>query len=68
MQIRADFDFSDIENKIKKCVGYIIGEYEPTETGSTFRPIKTVVSKLIATAPNFEVVEHLALKHCEVEK
>lgn len=64
--IRADFNFSDINAGIKKCVGYIIGEFTPTEEGGNFKPVNVIIQKLFARSPDFAKVEQLAIMNCKV--
>lgn len=64
MKIRADFNFSNSEEKIDLAVGYVIGEFTPTEEGGDFKPEKVILEKLKAKAPNFKKVEELAIKNC----
>ena len=64
MKIRADFNFRCSEEKIDLAVGYVIGEFTPTEEGGDFKPEKVVLLKLKAVAPNFQKVEELAIKNC----
>ena len=66
MTIRADFNFKDDAQKIKVCKGYVIGDFTPTQEGGNFRPEKVIVQKLIATAPDFDKIEQLAIQHCKV--
>lgn len=64
--IRADFNFSDIEAGIKKCVGYVVGEFTPTEEGGNFKPVKTILQRLIAKSPDLEEIEKMAIMNCKV--
>lgn len=64
MKIRADFNFSCSEEKIDLAVGYVIGEFTPTEEGGDFKPEKVILEKLKAKAPNFQKVEELAIENC----
>ena len=64
MKIRADFNFSNSENKIDLAVGYVIGDFTPTEEGGNFKPEKVSLQKLKAKAPNFQKVEELAIENC----
>ena len=66
MKIRADFNFSNSEEQIDLAVGYVIGEFTPTEEGGDFKPEKVVLQKLKAKAPNFQKVEELAVENCRV--
>ena len=66
MKIRADFNFRCSEEKIDLAVGYVIGEFTPTEEGGNFKPEKVVLLKLKAVAPNFQKVEKLAIENCRV--
>ena len=66
MKIRADFNFADESELIKVCKGYVIGKFTPTEEGGDFKPEKTILEKLIATSPDFEKIEQLAIQNCKV--
>jgi hypothetical protein len=66
MKIRADFKFSNSEEKIKLAIGYVIGEFTPTEEGGDFKPESVILEKLIAKAPDFKKVEELAIVNCRV--
>lgn len=66
MKTRANFDFSSEKDRIKRCKGYVIGELTLTETGSTFKPERTVILKLNAVAPDWEKVEQLAVIHSDL--
>lgn len=66
MKIRADFNFSNSEERIDLAIGYVIGEFTPTEEGGDFKPEKVILQKLKAKAPNFQKVEELAIKNCRV--
>jgi hypothetical protein len=66
MKIRADFNFSNSENKIDLAIGYVIGEFTPTEEGGDFKPESVILQKLIAKAPDFKKVEELAIANCRV--
>ena len=66
MKIRADFNFSNSEEKIELAVGYVIGDFTPTEEGGNFKPEKVILQKLKAKAPNFQKVEELAVENCRV--
>ena len=48
------------------AVGYVIGEFTPTEEGGDFKPEKVILQKLKAKAPNFQKVEELAVENCRV--
>jgi hypothetical protein len=64
MKVRADFNFSNSEEKIKIAKGYVIGEFTPTEEGCDFKPEKVILEKLIAKAPDFKKIEELAIANC----
>ena len=64
MNVRADFNFRCSEEKIDLAVGYVIGDFTPTEEGGDFKPEKVVLLKLKAKAPNFQKVEKLAIENC----
>ena len=64
MKIRADFNFSNSEEKIKIAKGYVIGEFTPTEEGGDFKPEEVILQKLIAKAPDFKKIEELAIENC----
>ena len=66
MKIRADFNFSNSENKIDLAIGYVIGDFTPTEEGGNFKPEKVILQKLKAKTPNFQKVEELAIENCRV--
>ena len=66
MKIRADFNFSNSEERIELAVGYVIGDFTPTEEGGNFKPEKVILEKLKAKAPNFQKVEKLAIENCRV--
>ena len=65
---RADFDFESEADGIKRCVGYVIcKDVVLTENGGyTFGVDSVVLQKLIATKPDFEKIEHLAIKNCKL--
>ena len=64
MKIRADFNFSNSEERIDLAVGYVIGDFTPTKEGGDFRPEKVVLLKLKAKTPDFQKVEKLAIENC----
>ena len=65
--IRADFDFKDEKNGIKRCAGYVLcKDVELTESSYTFSVDSVVLQKLIATKPDFEKIEQLAIKNCKL--
>jgi hypothetical protein len=66
MKVRADFNFSNSEEKIKIAKGYVIGEFTPTEEGGDFKPEEVILEKLIAKAPDFKKIEELAIANCRV--
>jgi hypothetical protein len=66
MKIRADFNFSNEEEKIKVCKGYVIGEFTPTEEGGDFKPESVILEKLVAVKPDFEKIEVMAIQNCKV--
>ena len=66
MKVRADFNFSNSEERIELAVGYVIGEFTPTAEGGDFKPEKVILEKLKAKAPDFEKVEKLAIENCRV--
>ena len=66
MKIRADFNFSNSEERIDLAVGYVIGEFTPTEEGGDFKPEEVILQKLIAKAPDFKKIEELAIENCRV--
>lgn len=66
MTIRADFNFSDETEKIRECMGYVIGEFTPTQEGGDFKPEKTILERLVAVSPDFEKIEQLAILNCKV--
>lgn len=66
MKVRADFNFSDLENKIGKCIGYVIGEFTATKEGGLFRPDDVKIIKLVCKNPVWEKIEELAIKNCTV--
>ena len=66
MKIRADFNFSNSEEQIDLAVGYVIGEFTPTEEGGDFKPEEVILQKLIAKAPDFKKIEELAIENCRV--
>ena len=65
---RADFDFESEADGIKRCVGHVIcKDVVLTEKGGyTFSVHSVVLQKLIATRPDFENIEHLAIKNCKL--
>ena len=65
---RADFDFESEADGIKRCVGYVIyKDVVLSENGSyTFSVDSVVLQKLIATRPDFENIELLAIKNCKL--
>ena len=65
--IRADFDFKSEKDKIKKCTGYVVCyDVVQTEYGCDFKVDRIVIKKLIATSPDFEKIEQLAIQNCKV--
>ena len=65
---RADFDFESEANGIKRCAGYVLcKDVVLTENGGyTFGVDSVVLQKLIATRPDFENIEMLAIKNCKL--
>ena len=67
MKIRADFDFKSEKDKIKQCTGYVVCyDVVQTEFGCAFKIDRIVIKKLIATSPDFEKIEQLAIQNCKV--
>ena len=67
MKIRADFDFKSEKDKIKQCTGYVVCyDVVQTEFGCDFKIDRIVIKKLIATSPDFEKIEQLAIMNCKV--
>ena len=65
--IRADFDFKDEENGIKHCTGYVVCyDVEQKDYGCDFKVDRIIIKKLIATNPDFEKLEQLAIQNCKV--
>ena len=66
--LRADFDFESEADGIKRCVGYVIcKDVTLSENGGyTFGVDSVVLQKLIATKPDFENIEMLAIKNCKL--
>ena len=66
--LRADFDFESEADGIKRCVGYVLcKDVELYESGSyTFGVDSVVLQKLVATKPDFEKIEMLAIKNCKL--
>ena len=66
--VRADFNFKDEATGILYCRGYVVCEdVELKEDGSyTFKVHSVVVQKFIGSAPDFEKIEHLAIKNCKL--
>lgn len=65
---RADFDFESEADGIKRCVGYVIcKDVRLSENGSYAFSVESIVlQKLIATTPDFEKIEQLAIKNCKL--
>lgn len=67
ISLRADFDFESEADGIKRCVGYVIcKDVELHESGYSFGVESVVLQKLIATKPDFEKIEQLAIKNCKL--
>ena len=65
--IRADFDFKSENDKIKHCRGYVICyDVEQKDYGCDFKVGRIIIKKLIATSPDFEKLEQLAIQNCKV--
>ena len=65
--VRADFDFKDEKNGIKHCTGYVICyDVEQKDYGCDFKIDRIIIKKLIATSPDFEKIEQLAVQNCKV--
>ena len=65
--VRADFDFKDEKNGIKHCTGYVVCyDVEQKEYGCDFKVDRIIIKKLIATNPDFEKIEQLAIQNCKV--
>ena len=66
MKIRADFNFSNSEEKIDLAVGYVIGEFTPTEEGGDFKPEDVILERLVAKSPDLKKIEAMAISNCKV--
>ena len=66
MKSRSEFNFTDLTNGIKKAYGFAICEVTPTTDGADLKVIKIILKKLIATNPDFEKLEQLAIQNCKV--
>ena len=65
--VRADFDFKDEKNGIKHCTGYVVCyDVEQKEYGCDFKINSVIIKKLIATSPDFEKIEQLAIQNCKL--
>ena len=65
--IRADFDFKDEKNGIKHCTGYVVCyDVVQTDYGCDFKIDRIIIKKLIATSPDFEKIEQLAIQNCKL--
>ena len=65
--VRADFDFKDEKNGIKHCTGYVVCYDVKQKTyGCDFKIDRIVIKKLIATNPDFEKIEQLAIQNCKI--
>ena len=67
MKIRADFDFKSEKDKIKHCAGYVVCyDVEQKDYGCDFKIDSIIIKKLIATSPDFEKIEQLAIQNCKL--
>ena len=64
MKSRCDFNFSDLNNGIKKACGFVICEVTPTTDGADLKVIKVILYKLIARNPNWDNLEQVIMNHC----
>ena len=65
--VRADFDFKDEKNGIKHCTGYVVcKDVEQKDYGCDFKVDRIIIKKLIATNPDFEKIEQLAIQNCKI--
>ena len=65
--IRADFDFKSEKDKIKRCAGYVVCyDVEQKDYGCDFKIDRIIIKKLIATSPDFEKIEQLAIQNCRI--
>ena len=66
--IRADFEFSTEKENIKHCTGYVLCEDVQIKQGGgfTFGVHSIIIQKLIATNPDFEKIEQLAIQNCKL--
>ena len=65
--IRADFDFKSEKDKINHCTGYVVCyDVEQKDYGCDFKVDRIIIKKLIATSPDFEKIEQLAIQNCKV--
>jgi hypothetical protein len=65
--VRADFDFKDEKNGIKHCAGYVVCyDVEQKDYGCDFKIDRIIIKKLIATSPDFEKIEQLAIQNCKL--
>ena len=65
--VRADFDFKDEKNGIKHCTGYVVCyDVEQKDYGCDFKIDRIIINKLIATSPDFEKIEQLAIQNCKL--
>ena len=65
--VRADFDFKDEKNGIKHCTGYVVCyDVEQKDYGCDFKIDRIIIKKLIATSPDFEKIEQLAIQNCKL--
>ncbi len=66
MKVRADFNFSDSAEKIKECIGYVVGEFTPKEYGGDFKPENVYINRFVGSTTDFKKLEELAVKNCKV--
>lgn len=65
--IRADFDFKSEKDKIKRCTGFVVCyDVEQKDYGCDFKIDRIIIKKLIATNPDFEKIEQLAIQNCRL--
>ena len=65
---RADFNFESEKDGIKRCAGYVIcKDVQVEESGSfTFGVHSVIIKKLIATKPDFDKINAMAINNCKL--
>lgn len=65
--VRADFDFKSEKDKIKHCTGYVVCyDVVQKDYGCDFKIDRIIIKKLIATSPDLEKIEQLAIQNCKL--